>query len=55
MKIIRVRIPRPPNEFNQFIDVIPENALSKHRLAPILLQAIHGLPQSRPLSAWTLL
>jgi hypothetical protein len=43
VKIIRVRIPRPPNEFNQFIDVIPESA-SKHRLAPILLQAIHGLP-----------
>jgi hypothetical protein len=31
VKIIPVHIPRPPNEFNQFIGVIPENALSKHR------------------------
>jgi hypothetical protein len=31
VKIIRVHIPRPPNEFNQFIDVIPEGALRKNR------------------------
>jgi hypothetical protein len=35
VKIIRVDIPHPPNEFNQFfnqfIDVIPESALSRHR------------------------
>jgi hypothetical protein len=31
VKIIRVDIPRPPNEFNQFIDVIPKSALSRHR------------------------
>jgi hypothetical protein len=31
VKIIRVDIPRPANEFNQFIDVIPESALSRHR------------------------
>jgi hypothetical protein len=30
VKIIRVDIPRPANEFNQFIDVIPESALSRH-------------------------
>ena len=32
VKIIRVDIPRPANEFNQFIDVIPETALSRHGL-----------------------
>jgi hypothetical protein len=32
VKIIRVDIPRPANEFNQFIDVIPESALGRHRL-----------------------
>jgi len=31
VKIIRVEIPRPLNEYNQFIDVIPESALSRHR------------------------
>jgi hypothetical protein len=31
VKIIRVHIPRPPNEFNQFIGAIPENAVSKHK------------------------
>ena len=30
VKIIRVDIPRPSNEYNQFIDVIPESALSRH-------------------------
>jgi hypothetical protein len=34
VKIIRVDIPRPSNEFNQFIDVIPESALSRHGLRP---------------------
>ena len=31
VKIIRVDIPRPANEFNQFVDVIPESALSRYR------------------------
>ncbi len=31
VKIIRVDIPRPINEYNQFIDVIPESALSRYR------------------------
>ena len=35
VRIIRVDIPRPPNEFNQFVDVIPETALSRHGVAPI--------------------
>jgi hypothetical protein len=35
VRIIRVDIPRPPNEFNQFVDVIPESALSRHGVAPI--------------------
>ena len=30
VRVIRVDIPRPPGEFNQFIDVIPESALSRH-------------------------
>jgi hypothetical protein len=34
VKIIRVDIPRPPNEFNQFVDVIPESALSRHGVKP---------------------
>jgi len=28
---IRVHLPRPSGEFNQFIDVIPDSALSRHR------------------------
>ena len=28
VRIIRVDIPRPPNEFNQLVDEIPESALS---------------------------
>jgi hypothetical protein len=35
VRIIRVDIPRPPNEFNQLVDVIPEGALSRHGVAPI--------------------
>jgi hypothetical protein len=35
VRIIRVDIPRPPNEFNQFVDLIPESALSRHGVAPI--------------------
>jgi hypothetical protein len=35
VKIIRVDIPRPPDEFNQFVDVIPESALSRHGVAPV--------------------
>jgi hypothetical protein len=35
VKIIRVDIPRPSNEFNQFIDVIPESALSRHGVRPV--------------------
>ncbi len=30
VRIIRNDIPRPITEFNQFIDVIPESALSRH-------------------------
>jgi hypothetical protein len=35
VRIIRVDIPRPPNEFNQFIDQIPETALSRHGVHPL--------------------
>jgi hypothetical protein len=35
VRVIRVDIPRPPNEFNQFIDVIPESALSRHGVKPL--------------------
>jgi hypothetical protein len=34
VRIIRVDIPRPTNEFNQFVDVIPESALSRHGVRP---------------------
>ena len=34
VRVIRVDIPRPPGEFNQFIDVIPESALSRHGVRP---------------------
>ena len=37
VRIIRVDIPRPPNEFNHLVDVIPESALSRHVVAPIAL------------------
>jgi hypothetical protein len=30
--VIRVDIPRPINEYNQFIDTIPESVLSRHGL-----------------------
>jgi hypothetical protein len=33
--VIRVDIPRPINEYNQFIDVIPESALSRHDVHPV--------------------
>jgi hypothetical protein len=32
VRVIRVDIPRPLNEYNQFIDVIPESALNRHGL-----------------------
>jgi hypothetical protein len=35
VRIIRVDIPRPANEFNQFVDVIPESALSRHGVNPL--------------------
>jgi hypothetical protein len=35
VRIIRNDIPRPPNEFNQFIDQIPESALSRHGVKPL--------------------
>jgi hypothetical protein len=35
VRIIRVDIPRPIGEYNQFIDTIPESALSRHGVHPI--------------------
>jgi len=35
VRVIRVDIPRPTNEWNQFVDVIPESALSRHGVHPI--------------------
>ena len=31
VETIRVDLPRPSGEFNQFIDVIPDSALSRHK------------------------
>jgi hypothetical protein len=42
VKIIRVDIPRPPDEFNQFVDVIPESALSRHGLTYGTKPAVPG-------------
>jgi hypothetical protein len=35
VRVIRVDIPRPLNEYNQFIDLIPESALSRHGVHPV--------------------
>jgi hypothetical protein len=35
VRVIRIDIPRPTNEWNQFVDVIPESALSRHGVKPI--------------------
>ena len=42
VRIIRVDIPRLPNEFNQFVDVIPESALSRHGLTYGTKPAVPG-------------
>jgi hypothetical protein len=44
VKIIRVDIPRPPNEFNQFIDAIPESALARHGVKPVNNTPTNGKP-----------
>jgi hypothetical protein len=48
VKIIRVDIPLPANEFNQFVDVIPESALSRHRPTNSAKPAVpeNGKPRS---------
>jgi hypothetical protein len=48
VKIIRVDIPRPTNEFNQFIDVIPESALSRHGVKPVNGTPTNGKPPAKP-------
>jgi hypothetical protein len=50
VKIIRVHLPRPPNELNQFIDVIPESALSKHTLAERKHVSVSSTLMIHPLS-----
>ncbi len=42
VEIIRVDIPRPINEYNQFIDTIPESALSRHGLTYGTKPAVPG-------------
>jgi hypothetical protein len=44
VRIIHVDIPRPTNEFNQFVDVIPESALSRHGVKPITPTPTNGTP-----------
>jgi hypothetical protein len=48
VKIIRVDIPRPANEFNQFVDVIRESALSRYRPTNSAKPAVpeNGKPRS---------
>ena len=45
VKIIRVDIPRPAYEFNQFIDVIPESALSRHGVKPVSSTPTNAKPR----------
>jgi hypothetical protein len=47
VRIIRVDIPRPANEFNQFVDVIPESALSRHGLTYGTKPAVPGNAKPR--------
>jgi hypothetical protein len=42
VRVIRVDIPRPTNEGNQFVDVIPESALSRHGVPPVPSAATNG-------------
>jgi hypothetical protein len=48
VKIIRVDIPRPLNEYNQFIDVIPESALSRHGVKPLNSTPTDPKPPAKP-------
>jgi hypothetical protein len=47
VRVIRVDIPRPTNEWNQFVDVIPESALSRHGVKP-LSTPTNGKPPAKP-------
>jgi hypothetical protein len=42
VRVIRVDIPRPLNEYNQFIDTIPESALNRHGLTNGTNPAVPG-------------
>jgi len=44
VKIIKVDIPRPADTFNQFVDVIPETALSCHGVKPTNAPPANGKP-----------
>ena len=44
VRIIHVDVPRPLNEYNQFVDVIPESALSRHGVKPITPAPTNGKP-----------
>ena len=48
VRIIRVDIPRPANEFNQYIDVIPESALSRHGVKPLNSTPTDPKPPAKP-------
>jgi hypothetical protein len=44
VKIIKIDIPRPADSFNQFVDVIPETALSRHGVKPTNAAPANGKP-----------
>jgi hypothetical protein len=44
VKIIKADIPRPADTFNQFVDVIPETALSRHGVKPTNAAPANGKP-----------
>ena len=48
VRVIRVDIPRPLNEYNQFVDVIPESALSRHGVRPVNGTPTNGKPRTDP-------
>jgi hypothetical protein len=47
VKIIKIDIPRPADSFNQFVDVIPETALSRPGVKPTNAAPANGKPVPR--------
>jgi hypothetical protein len=48
VKIIKIDIPRPADTFNQFVDVIPETALTRHGVKPLNSTPTDPKPPAKP-------